>query len=142
MYCSIADVKDYVLDKYLDAMEEQNSGVLDRMLESVSGEIDEAIQFRYNLPLSVIPQQLKRIAAVITAYRVIGAITSVVSSESSVENEFLYLQQMYKSAEKELNDIKNKCADGLDPLHLDEDIEKLEVYSCARTFTDQMLSMF
>lgn len=117
MYCKRADLTDYVLAAYLDAAEEQSPGIVDKTIANVSGEIDDALRPLYRLPLDTVPVTLNRIAAVMVGYRVIGAITSLMSSEASGGNEWIPLQTQYKAALKDLDAIRSKCMDlGLDEL--------------------------
>ena len=51
------------------------------------------------------PELVRYIAAVISAYRVVGAITSVMDTEASSDNEWLPLQKQWKYATGLLEDI-------------------------------------
>lgn len=117
MYCERTDLTAYVLEAYLTAAEEQTPGIVDKTLANVFGEIDDALRPLYRLPLETVPVTLNRIAAVMVAYRVIGAITSLMSSESSGGNEWIPLQTQYKAALKDLAAIRSGKMDiGLDEL--------------------------
>lgn len=107
MYCERPDLTDYVLDAYLTAAEEQKPNIVENSIKNVSGEIDDALRRYYILPLTVIPATIKRICAVLAAYRVVGAITTFVDSESSSGNEWIPLQTNYKDAKKDLAAIRD-----------------------------------
>lgn len=106
MYCERADLTAYVLDAYLTAAEEQTSGIVNETMNNVAGEIDDALRARFVLPLATVPETLKRIAAIITAYRIVGAITSLMASESGSNNEWIPLQTQYKQAVKDLEAVR------------------------------------
>lgn len=116
MYCQRTDLNDYVLEAYLTAADGRRPGIVDRTLENVSGEINDALRSRFELPLSTVPDTLRRIAAVLAAYRIVGAITSLMDSESGSNNEWLPLQTQYKQALRDLEAIR----DGTLPLGLAE----------------------
>ncbi|MDR1397173.1 MAG: DUF1320 domain-containing protein [Desulfarculales bacterium] len=105
MYCQKSDLTAWVLGKYLDRVEKLSPGVIDGMLDQVSQEINEFIGRRYKLPLNKIPAVLKRIAIVLTSYRCLGAITSLMNTEAMSDNDLIYIQSEAKRAYKELEDI-------------------------------------
>lgn len=107
MYCERADLTDYVLEAYLTAAEEQTAGIVAKTIRNVSGEIDDALRARFELPLIQTPDTLKRIAAVMTAYRVVGGITSLMNSEGGSNNDWIPLQTQYKQAVKDLESIRD-----------------------------------
>ena len=107
MYCERADLTDYVLEAYLTAAEEQTAGIVAKTVRNVSGEIDDALRARFELPLIQTPDTLKRIAAVMTAYRVVGGITSLMNSEGGSNNDWIPLQTQYKQAVKDLESIRD-----------------------------------
>ena len=106
MYCERSDLTDYVLEAYLSAAEEQTAGIVDKTIRNVSGEIDDALRARFELPLVQTPNTLKRIAAVIVSYRVVGGITSIVTAEGGSNNDWVPLQTQYKQAIKDLESIR------------------------------------
>lgn len=117
MYCQRSDLTDYVLAAYLDAAEEQSPGIVDKTMANVAGEIDDALRPSFVMPLSTVPATLTRIAAVMSAYRVVGAITSLMSTETSGGNEWIPLQSQYKQAVKDLAAIRDARMDiGLEEL--------------------------
>tara|TARA_B100000683_G_scaffold262560_1_gene289793 strand:+ start:613 stop:1038 length:426 start_codon:yes stop_codon:yes gene_type:complete len=106
MYCERADLTDYVLEAYLIAAEEQTPGIVEKTIQNVSGEIDDALRARFELPLIQTPETLKRIVAVIVSYRVVGGITSLMNSEGGSNNDWIPLQTQYKQATKDLESVR------------------------------------
>ena len=112
-YCQATDLKGYVLQNYLDKVEELNPGSVQGHIDQASAEIDEALaQGGYAAPEGGASAALKRICAVMAAWRSIGQITSLMSSEASSNNEWLPLQRLNSRAEKDLDAIR---AGKLDP---------------------------
>lgn len=113
LYCTEDDLTEYILAAYLTKIEEINPGTISRTMENVSGEITEAIaQGGYSIPETGSSAVLKRICAVMTAYRVVGDITSLMDTEAGSGNEWLPLQRLHTRAEKDLDSIR---AGKLDP---------------------------
>lgn len=106
MYCNQTDLTEYVLEAYLTAAEEQTPGIVEKTLANVAGEIDDALRARFMLPLFSVPSTLKRIASVLASYRIVGGITSVISSEAGSNNEWIPLQTQYKQAVKDLEAVR------------------------------------
>jgi len=107
MYCTVADLAEYVLQAYLDKLEELHPGLLDKNIASVSQEIDDVLRPRYVLPLVTVPGTIRRIAAVLACYRALGAITSLMDTDAGSDNQFLYIQDMVKQARKDLDLIRD-----------------------------------
>lgn len=103
--CTLDNLTDYLHRGYLDACEAQNPGLAERLVASVSGEIEDLLRVRYPLPWPVIPSALRHIAAVFAAYRTAEAITSLVNTEGQTANEWIPLQTEYKRADALLKDI-------------------------------------
>ena len=101
--------RDHIIDllhaEYVAACEEQNPGLVERTIEAVSGEIGDALSYRYPQPWPFVPELVRYIAAVISAYRVVEAITSLVSTEASADNEWIPLQKQWKYVTDLLDDI-------------------------------------
>lgn len=115
MYCDRDDLTEYVLEAYLLAADEQTPGIVEKTLQNVSGEIDDALRARFILPLSITPDTIKRIAAILSAYRVIGAITSLMTAEGGSSNDWIPLQTQYKQAIRDLEAIRDgKLSIGLE----------------------------
>ena len=91
--------------KYVDACEKQNPGLVDRTIEAVSGEIADALSYRYPQPWPFVPELVRYIAAVISAYRVVEAVTSLVDTEETGNNEWIPLQKQWKYCTELLEDI-------------------------------------
>jgi phage gp36-like protein len=101
VYCERADLTDYVLEAYLVAADEQKPGVVDKTIAQVSEEMNDTLRSLYILPLPTVPPTIKRICAVIAAYRAVGSVTSLMDSSGSSGNDFLTLQTQYKEALKD-----------------------------------------
>lgn len=100
-------VLDYLLLAYVEACETQNEGITERTISAVSGEINELLSERFVLPFITVPSVLRNIASVFVAYRIVQAITSLVSTEASSDNEWLPLQKQWINCNKLLTDIIN-----------------------------------
>ena len=76
--------RDHIIDllhaEYVAACEEQNPGLVERTIEAVSGEIGDALSYRYPQPWPYVPELVRYIAAVFSAYRTVEAITSLVDT--------------------------------------------------------------
>jgi hypothetical protein len=107
MYCTIDDLKDYLLEKYLAKIEELNPGSRDRQIANVSAEIDEALlQGGFEVPDENTSAMLTRICAVMCDWRLVGEITSLMDTEASSSNEWIPLQRLNSRAEKDLDAIR------------------------------------
>ena len=105
LLCRREHILDLLLVKYVDACEKQNPGLLDRTIEAVSGEIADALSYRYPQPWPFVPELVRYIAAVISAYRVVEAVTSLVDTEETGNNEWIPLQKQWKYCTELLEDI-------------------------------------
>lgn len=105
LLCTLADLKDFLLPGYLDACEEQNPGLAERTMAAVSGEVNDLLAYRYPQPWPNVPPIIRYIASVIAAYRTVEAITTLVTTEGTTENEWLPLQKEWKRATDMLKDI-------------------------------------
>lgn len=94
--CSREHIVDLLHAKYVAACEKQNPGLVERTIEAVSGEIGDALSYRYPQPWPYVPEIVRYIAAVTGAYRVVEAITSLVDTEESGDNEWIPLQKQWK----------------------------------------------
>lgn len=115
--CDRAAIVDLLHAKYVQACEKQNPGIVERTIDAVSGEVGDALAYRYPQPWPYVPELVRYIAAVISAYRVVEAITSLVSSEAATDNEWLPLQRQWSYCTGLLKDIR----DGRLKLPLEED---------------------
>lgn len=105
--CDRAAIVDLLHAKYVEACEKQNQGIVERTIEAVSGEIGDALSYRYPQPWPSVPELVRYIAAVLSAYRVVEAITSLVSSEAGDNNEWIPLQSQWKHCNGLLKDIRD-----------------------------------
>lgn len=103
--CRREHILDLLLVKYVDACEKQNPGLVDRTIEAVSGEIADTLSYRYPQPWPFVPELVRYIAAVISAYRVVEAVTSLVDTEETGNNEWIPLQKQWKYCTELLEDI-------------------------------------
>jgi phage gp36-like protein len=123
--CTLDDLTNYIHAGYMAACEQQNPGLAERLIDGVSGEIPNLLARRYPLPWPFVPSLLRHIAAVFAAYRMAGAITTLVKSASQSENEWIPLQMEYKRCDALLKDIatgKTKLAFGDE--EIDEEFEE------------------
>ena len=104
LLCRREHILDLLHADYVAACEEQNPGLVDRTIEAVSGEVSDALSYRYPQPWPYVPELIRYIAAVISAYRVVEAITSLVDTEASSANEWLPLQKQWNYV-KELLEV-------------------------------------
>lgn len=105
LLCRREHILDLLHADYVAACEEQNPGLVERTIEAVSGEVSDALSYRYPQPWPYVPELIRYIAAVISAYRVVEAITSLVDTEASSANEWLPLQKQWKYVTGLLEDI-------------------------------------
>jgi len=105
LLCRREHIIDLLHAKYVAACEEQNPGLVERTIEAVSGEVSDALSYRYPQPWPYVPELVRYIAAVISAYRVVEGITSLVDTEESGDNEWIPLQKQWKYCTDLLEDI-------------------------------------
>lgn len=105
LLCKREHLTDLLHAAYMQACEEQNPGIVERTIEAVSGEVGDALSYRYPQPWPYVPELVRYIAAVISATRVVEAITSLVDSEASESNEWIPLQKQWKQCLSMLDDI-------------------------------------
>lgn len=128
---------------YLDACEAQNEGLTERTIAAVSGEMCDLLGARYKLPFQAVPKVIGYIASVLSAYRIVQAITSLVSSEATSDNEWIPLQGQWKACNKLLAEIVEGKVKLQFPEHevvlSDREDASFHVIAPAKTFD---LSMF
>ncbi len=130
LLCKREHLTDLLHAAYMQACEEQNPGIVERTIEAVSGEVGDALSYRYPQPWPYVPELVRYIAAVISAYRVVEAITSLVDSEASEGNEWIPLQKQWKQCLSMLDDIaKGKLRLPLDETHPDREDASVAVVS-------------
>ena len=103
--CGRDDVLDLMHPKYVQACEKQNPGLVERTIEAVSGEVGDALSYRYPQPWPYVPELVRYIATAISAYRVVGGITSLMDTEASSENEWIPIQKQWRDCTDLLEDI-------------------------------------
>lgn len=134
--CNRDNITDLLHAKYVEACEKQSPGLVARTIEAVSGEIGDALSYRYPQPWPYVPELVRYIAAVTSAYRVVEAITSLVDTEQSGDNEWIPLQKQWKYC----MDLLDQIAKGKLKLPLEEsnpDREEASVAVVSRdTFFD------
>lgn len=122
LLCNRQHLTDLLHAAYMQACEEQNPGLVERTIEAVSGEVGDALSYRYPQPWPYVPELVRYIAAVISAYRVVEAITSLVDTEASVSNEWIPLQKQWRECLDTLDDIvKGKLKLPLEEAHPDRE---------------------
>lgn len=101
--------RDHIIDllhaEYVAACEKQNPGLVERTIDAVSGEIGDLLSYRYPQPWPCVPELIRYCAAVVSAYRVVEAITTLVKSEAESDNEWIPLQKQWKQCLEWLEDI-------------------------------------
>lgn len=105
LLCRREHIVDLLHAKYMEACEKQNPDLVERTIEAVSGEVSDALSYRYPQPWPYVPELVRYIAAVISAYRVVEGITSLVDTEESGDNEWIPLQKQWKYCTDLLEDI-------------------------------------
>lgn len=130
LLCNRQHLTDLLHAAYMQACEEQNPGLVERTIEAVSGEVGDALSYRYPQPWPYVPELVRYIAAVISAYRVVEAITSLVDTEASVSNEWIPLQKQWRECLDTLDDIvKGKLKLPLEEAHPDREEASVAVVS-------------
>lgn len=125
--CGREHIIDLLHAAYAAACEKQNPGIVERTIEAVSGEIGDALSYRYPQPWPYVPKIVRYIAAVTSAYRIVEAVTSLVDTEESGDNEWLPLQKQWKYC----MDLLDQIAKGKLKLPLDESNPDREEASAA-----------
>jgi hypothetical protein len=140
-YCDASELTKYVLQAYLDKVDELNPGSVDGHIAGVSAEISEALmQGGYVLPEEQNTSALlTRVCAVMAAYRSIGGITSVISTEASSGNEWIPLQRLNTRAEKDLDLVR---AGKLDPFPTESSGGGISVKAPKPIFTGHLWDRF
>lgn len=105
LLCNRENITDLLHKKYVEACEKQNPELVERTIRDVSGEIGDMLSYRYPQPWPYVPELIRYCAAVISAYRVVEAITTLVNTEAASENEWIPLQRQWKHVLELLEDI-------------------------------------
>lgn len=128
--CERQNLIDLLHVKYVEACGKQNPELVERTIEAVSGEIGDMLSYRYPQPWPYVPEMIRYIAAVISAYRVVEAITSLVDTEASSDNEWIPLQKQWKYVTDLLEDIaKGKLKLPLEEINPDREEASVAVVS-------------
>ncbi len=118
-YCSRTDLEGYVLSAYLDAAEKLRAGAVAQHIAQVSAEIDDALAPLYQVPLDPVPATVKRVCAVLAAYRVVGGVTTLVTEGGTTKDEWIPLQAAVKQAQIDMDAMRaGKSGYGLDGYEL------------------------
>lgn len=118
-YAGPEHVTDLILAAVADAAEALNDDLVARCLADATGEVSSLLARRYRQPFSPVPAVIRWITSVIAAWRVVGAITSLMDSEASSDNQWIPIQKQYDQAWKLLNEL----ADGSKKLAVPELID-------------------
>ncbi len=113
-------VTDLILKEVAQAAEALNDDLVERCLADATGEVSSLLAIRYPQPFNPVPEIIRWITSVIAAWRVVGAITSLMDTEAASDNQWLPIQTQYKKAWALLDDLakgrlKLPAEDGLDP---------------------------
>ncbi len=135
--CDRDSITDLLHVKYVEACEKQSPGLVARTIEAVSGEIGDALSYRYPQPWPYVPELVRYIAAVTSAYRVVEAITSLVDTEQSGDNEWIPLQKQWKYC----MDLLDQIAKGKLKLPLEESNPDREEASVAVVSRDPLFDL-
>lgn len=119
-YAEPRHVTDLILKEVATAAEALNDELVTRCLADATGEVSSLLAVRYRQPFSPVPEIIRWITSVIAAWRVVGAITSLMDTEAASDNQWIPIQKQYNNAWALLQDYasgRKKLAteDGLDP---------------------------
>lgn len=104
-YCRPDHVTDLILREVTTAAEDLNPELVNRTIEAVTGEISSLLAARYRQPFEPVPEIIRWICATVSAWRVVGAITSLMDTESASDNQWLPIQTQYKRAWELLEEL-------------------------------------
>ena len=119
-YAEPRHVTDLILKEVSSAAEALNADLVTRCLADATGEVASMLAIRYRQPFSPVPEIIRWITSVIAAWRVVGAITSLMDTEAATDNQWISIQKQYDRAWALLEDYakgrqKLPAADGTDP---------------------------
>jgi phage gp36-like protein len=119
-YATPKHVTDLILKEVTSAAEALNDDLVARCLADATGEVASLLAIRYRQPFAPVPEIIRWITSVIAAWRVVGAITSLMDTEASADNQWLPIQKQYDKAWALLDDlakgrVKLPAKDGTDP---------------------------
>lgn len=134
-YCTREHILDLLYEPFVNKAEELNPGLVERTIEAVSNEVADLLSYRYPQPWALIPELIRYITAVIAAYRIVEAITTLVDTESSSDNEWLPLQKQWEYCKELLDDLaKGKLKLSFGDEYADREEPSVAVISEGRTF--------
>ena len=138
LYCEPRDLTDHVLEAYIDKASELRPNAGKRAISSISGEIDDALRPWYKLPLAAVPETLKVLCAVLSAWRSIAPIASFMT-----EQEFKHLKEAERVQREKLRNITKGLDIGLEKTGA-ESTEKSSFLTSSpeRTFDDETLDKY
>ena len=97
-YCQDRHVTDLILTQVATAAEALNSDLVERAMADATAEVSSLLSCRYRQPFEPVPAIIRWITSVIAAWRVVGAITSLMDTEASSDNQWLPIQKQYNRA--------------------------------------------
>ena len=97
-YCLPSHVTDLILAQVAAAAETRNPDLVARTIEAVTAEVASLLQRRYRQPFAPVPAIIRWITSAIAAWRVVGAITSLIDTEAASDNQWLPIQKQYERA--------------------------------------------
>ncbi len=140
-FCEQTDLADYLLQAYITKIDEISPGSTLSQVETVSAEIAECLKIGGYGEAAETTALLRRICAVIVAWRCVAEITTLMETEAVSSNEWLPLQRQYNDAVKDLRDIRDGKLDPF-PGVADSEGGDVQVSAPDRLFSDEVLEEF
>ena len=97
-YCELRHITDLILAQVATAAEALNPDLVERARADATAEVASLLARRYPQPFAPVPAIIRWITSVIAAWRVVGAITSLMDTEAASDNQWLPIQNQYKRA--------------------------------------------
>ena len=105
MYSSQGQIEKYVYKPFLEAAESKIPGIVQNTIAAVSAEIDERLSRRWVVPFGTTPALVAHICSVLAAYRIVGALTSLMDTEAQSDNQWIPLQKQWQKALELLEEL-------------------------------------
>lgn len=105
MYSSQGQIEKLVYKPFLEAAENKIPGLISDTIAAVSNEIDERLSVRWVVPFAATPALVGYICSVLSAYRIVGALTSLMDTEASNDNQWIPLQKQWQKAMQLLDQL-------------------------------------
>ncbi len=105
MYSSQGQIEKYVYKPFLEAAESKIPGVIQETIANVSAEIDERLSKRWVVPFGTTPALVAHICSVLSAWRIVGALTSLMDTEAQSDNQWIPLQKEWQKALELLEEL-------------------------------------